>query len=126
MRSPEIPAVPRPASAEDSGIRVALTTVPDMETGRMLARTVVEEGLAACGNVISGLTSVYSWKGHIQEDPECLVLFKTTTAEVGALMRRVVQLHPYDVPEFLALPVADGHISYMDWVREVVRKPEGP
>lgn len=126
MRSRESTADPRRAGAEDSEIRVALVTVPDMETGRMLARTVVEEGLAACGNVISGLTSVYSWKGHIQEDPECLVLFKTTTAEVEALMRRVVQLHPYDVPEFLALPVAEGHISYLDWVREVVRKSEEP
>jgi len=97
-----------------------------METGRALAREVVAEGLAACGNIIPGLTSVYSWQGKVQEDPECLVIFKTTGAGVGALMRRVIQLHPYEVPEFLALPVEVGHISYVDWVSEVVRKSEGP
>ncbi len=97
-------------------VRVVLVTVPDVDVGRSLARTVVEEGLAACGNILPGLTSVYRWAGAVQEDPEALVLFKTGEACVADLMRRVVELHPYDVPEFLALPVADGHLPYLRWV----------
>lgn len=102
-------------------VKVVLVTVPDMDSGVVLARRVVGEGLAACGNVIPGLTSVYRWEGEIQEDPEALVLMKTTEEALPELKRRVTELHPYDVPEFLALPVEDGHLPYLRWVLGEVR-----
>ena len=101
---------------DPDGVRVVLVTVPDQEAGRTLARTVVEERLAACGNVIPGLVSVYRWAGEIQEDPEALVVFKTTEGALDRLMERVTELHSYDVPEFLALDVPKGHPPYLDWL----------
>jgi len=99
-----------------SRIRVVLVTVPDPAVGKELARTVVEERLAACGNVIPGLVSVYRWKGEIHEDPEALVIFKTTEDALPELERRIVELHPYEVPEFLAIPLTHGHHPYLRWV----------
>lgn len=98
------------------GIRVVLVTVPDVGTGKDLARKVVEEQLAACGNVIPGLVSVYRWEGRVHEDPEALVVFKTAEAALSKLERRVVELHPYEVPEFLVLPLIHGHGPYLRWV----------
>ena len=99
-----------------SQVRVVLVTVPDADVGYTLARRVVGEQLAACGNVIPGLTSVYRWDGEMQEDSEALVLFKTTDRVLPALKRRVAELHPYEIPEFLAFPVADGNVTYLKWV----------
>ena len=99
-----------------SEIRVVLVTVPDIDAGCILARRVVQERLAACGNVIPGLTSVYRWDGELQEDSEALVLFKTTERVLSELKRRVMELHPYEVPEFLALPVTEGHAPYLRWL----------
>lgn len=97
-------------------IRVVLVTVPDPAVGKELARTVVEERLAACGNVIPGLVSVYRWKGEIHEDPEALVIFKTTEDALPELERRIVELHSYEVPEFLVIPLTHGHHPYLRWV----------
>jgi periplasmic divalent cation tolerance protein len=104
-------------------VRVVLVTVPDAETGRALARQVVEERLAACGNVIPGLRSVYRWAGEVKEDSEAMVLFKTTEGAIPQLEKRVLELHPYEVPEFLALPVIHGHTPYLRWVRGEVADP---
>lgn len=106
-----------------SQVRVVLVTVPDVETGCALARRVVREHLAACGNVIPGLTSVYLWDGELQEDSEALVLFKTTERALSDLKRRVMELHPYEVPEFLALPVTEGHAPYLRWLIGELMKP---
>jgi periplasmic divalent cation tolerance protein len=108
-----------------SRVRVVLVTVPDAAVGKDLARRVVEEGLAACGNVLAGLVSVYRWRGGIQEDPEALVIFKTTEDALPALEKRVVELHPYEVPEFLALPLTHGHLPYLQWVAEEVDETDG-
>ncbi len=99
-----------------AGVRVVLVTVPDVDAGIILARRVVQEKLAACGNVIPGLTSVYRWEGELQEDPEALLVLKTTEEALQRLKQRVGELHAYDVPEFLALPVADGNEPYLRWV----------
>ena len=106
-----------------SRIRVVLVTVPNEDEGCALARRVVGEHLAACGNVIPGLTSVYRWDGKVQEDSEALVLLKTTEGSLAELERRVMELHPYDVPEFLALPVSEGHGPYLRWVVGESLKP---
>jgi len=106
-------------SSPGNEVRIVLVTVPDAETGRSLARSVVEDRLAACGNVIPGLLSVYRWKGEVHQDPECLIIFKTVAESISDLEKRVVELHPYEVPEFLVLPVVEGYPPYLDWVRGV-------
>jgi len=107
----------------DSPVRVVMVSVPDLDTGCKLARRVVLERLAACGNVIPGLTSVYRWEGELREDSEALVLFKTTVGVLADLRKRIMELHPYEVPEFLALPVSHGDPTYLRWVMGEVGDP---
>lgn len=97
---------------------VVLITVPSEEVARTLAKTLVEERLAACVNIVPGLTSVYRWQGKVVEDQELLLLVKTTTHAFPRLKERVKALHPYTVPEIVALPIAEGNREYLDWLRE--------
>ena len=97
-------------------VRVVLVTCPHAEAAAGLARTLVEERLAACGNILPGLRSIYRWEGEVQDEPEVLLLLKTTAARFEALRERVVALHPYEVPEVLSLAVDAGHAPYLAWV----------
>ena len=103
-----------------SGARVVLVTAPSPEAGAALGRALVDERLAACVNVIPGLTSIYHWQGQREEASECLLLIKTDETRYAALERRVLELHPYTVPEVLALPVERGAPAYVQWLRESV------
>lgn len=96
--------------------RVVLVTVPDAYRGREIGRRLVEERLAACVNVLPGATSIYRWEGEVMEEPEALLVVKTTAPRLAALRERLVLLHPYDVPELLALPVEDGLPDYLEWL----------
>ncbi len=96
---------------------MVLVTAPDAEVAGRLARTLVEERLAACANILPGLRSIYRWEGAIQEDEEVLVLLKTRAERCPALAARVKDLHPYELPEVLELPVTGGSDAYLDWVR---------
>lgn len=96
--------------------RVVLVTTPDAGTARELARTLVDERLIACGNIVPAVTSVYRWQGMVQEEAEALLILKTSRARLDALRARVVELHPYDVPEVLALGIDGGHQAYLDWL----------
>jgi periplasmic divalent cation tolerance protein len=98
-------------------VRVVLMTAPDAETAERLGRTLVEEGLAACANVVPSLVSTYRWQGAVERAEEALIIVKTTESRVAELRARAVALHPYDVPEVLVLAVAEGHEPYLDWVR---------
>jgi periplasmic divalent cation tolerance protein len=111
-----------PPVPSESAVRVVLVTVPDVDTGRSLAQNVVEARLAACGNVVPGLVSVYRWKGEVHQDLEALLVLKTTVSVVEALREKVLELHPYEVPEFLVLPVEQGHPPYLRWVTEAVEE----
>ena len=104
-------------SPSDGDIRVVLVTAPDAEAGGRLARTLVEEHLAACANLVPGVRSIYRWEGRVQEDAEVLLVIKTTAGREVALCERVSSLHPYDLPEVLALPAVGGSDAYHDWVR---------
>jgi periplasmic divalent cation tolerance protein len=95
---------------------VVLSTCPDPETARGLAADLVENGLAACVNIVPGLTSVYRWEGRTEESPECLMFIKTTQESMARLRQRIVELHPYELPEIVAVPVVDGLPAYLDWV----------
>ncbi len=97
---------------------VVLITAPSEEVARAIARALVEEGLAACVNILPGLTSIYRWQGEVVEDRELLLLAKTTTHAFPRLKERVKALHPYTVPEIVALPIAEGSREYLAWLRE--------
>lgn len=104
-------------------VTLVLTTCPDADTARTITRTLVEERLIACGNVVPGLTSIYRWRGEIETAAECLVLMKTRSDRVEPLARRLAELHPYEVPEMLAVPVARGAPDYLRWVVEESSAP---
>lgn len=99
---------------------VVLVTVPSADEGLRLAKTLVEEHLAACVNVVPGVRSVFFWEGRLQEEAEALLVMKTERARYEALQRRILDLHSYSVPEILALPVESGSPAYVAWVRESV------
>lgn len=101
----------------DSDVRVVLCACPPDHAER-IARTVLEERLVACVNVVSGVKSLYWWKGEIQNDPEALLVIKTPTTQYAKLEQRLLEIHPYDVPEVLSLDVVDGSRSYISWVKE--------
>ena len=94
-----------------------LVTVPENFDAGALARTLVEERLAACVNILPAMTSVYRWEGQVEEGTERQLLIKTAPDRVGALRTRLLQLHPYDVPEFVVIDVAGGSDAYLSWLR---------
>lgn len=104
-------------SPSESAVEVVLVTAPDAETGARIARVLVEERLAACVNVVPGLRSIYRFEGRIEDEAEVLLLAKTRTDRRAALAERVKEIHPYALPEVLALPAAGGSAAYLDWVR---------
>ncbi len=104
---------------KDKGVLIVLCTIPE-DAAETLARRLVEDRLAACVNVIRGLTSLYWWEGKIQRDRESLLILKTTEEAYPLLERRIRELHPYTVPEIVALPVVMGNEDYLRWVREEV------
>jgi len=95
---------------------VVLVTVPNAETAEKLAEALVGERLAACVNVLDGVRSIYRWKGAVERDDELLCLCKTTRDGFDRLRARVVELHPYEVPEVIALPIEAGHAAYLAWL----------
>lgn len=104
----------------DTTPMLAICTCPDSASASHLAHSLVEERLAACVNVVPGLTSVYRWEQRVHEDAEALLLLKTTAARLPALRDRVRELHPYDVPELIAVSIVDGLPDYLAWLRQAV------
>ncbi len=102
---------------------LCLSTCPDAETAARIARALVEERLAACVNRIPGVASTYRWQGEIHEDPEVLLLNKTTRERFDAVRRRLIELHPSDLPELIALDIADGLPAYLDWLAHETASP---
>jgi periplasmic divalent cation tolerance protein len=100
---------------------VVLITVPDEEEAASLATILVDERFAACVNIVNGMRSVYRWKGELFDEPECLLIVKTVSDNFAALEARVRELHGYEVPEIIALPVVKGFGAYLDWVEENTR-----
>jgi periplasmic divalent cation tolerance protein len=95
---------------------IVLTTWPDAESARAAARTLIEENLAACGNLVPGVESIYRWEGAVQTSAEVLVIFKTTIGRYPQFETRLKALHSYEVPEVVALRIADGLPAYLRWV----------
>ena len=95
---------------------VVLTTVTSNDEAIALVRELVERRLVACGTILPGARSIYRWEGKLADESEVVVLLKTQSAQVNALKSAFAELHPYTVPELLALPVADGLQRYLGWI----------
>lgn len=115
---------PAPDAMRPAGdVRILLCTAPPAKA-RPLAATLVEERLAACVNLVPGLRSVYRWKKDVHDDPETLLIIKTTAEQVDALAVRLAERHPYDVPELLALTPEAGLAPYLAWLGASVGAPD--
>jgi periplasmic divalent cation tolerance protein len=95
---------------------LVLTTLPSADAAAQVAKAVVGEKLAACANILPALRSIYRWQGKVEDENEVLVLLKTQKALFARLKERILALHPYEVPEVLAIPVEQGHGAYLDWI----------
>jgi periplasmic divalent cation tolerance protein len=104
---------------------VVLSTLPADAEAMRIARTLVDERLAACVNVLPAMTSIYRWKEGIEEDTERQIVMKTTRARVPELWERLRGLHPYDVPEFIVIPIVHGSDAYLHWIRAETGNAEG-
>ena len=102
-------------------ILLCLCTAPDAETARTIADTVVAERLAACATLLPGARSVYRWQGQVEHADEVQLLLKTTRTCLPALQARIVALHPYELPELIAVEAAGGLPAYLDWVAAETR-----
>jgi periplasmic divalent cation tolerance protein len=105
--------------AEMESLVLVMVTAPDLETARSIARALVDRKIAACVNISPGLISVYAWKGELEESQEVLLLIKTRAALVqDHLIPLVHDLHPYELPEIISLPIVGGSRMYLDWIQE--------
>jgi periplasmic divalent cation tolerance protein len=99
-----------------------LSTAPDRETAQRLARELVERKLAACVNIVPGIESIYHWEGKIHADAELLLLIKTTATLAPETLAALEQLHPYDTPEGIVLPIEGGLKKYLAWIQNSTRQ----
>ena len=95
---------------------VVFSTFPNEDVAATIARALVDEQLAACVNLVPAVRSIYRWQGKTEDAGEVLAVIKTTAARLPALRARLVALHPYDVPEVIALRAAGGHAPYLAWI----------
>ncbi|AGG87521.1 divalent-cation tolerance protein CutA [Rhodanobacter denitrificans] len=105
----------RPAAP--NAVLLCYCACPDTASAQAIAGALVDERLAACVNRLPGVHSTYRWQGAVTRDSEELLLIKTTAARFDALKARLLELHPYELPELVAVPVQRGHAAYLDWVR---------
>jgi periplasmic divalent cation tolerance protein len=99
-------------------ILLALSTFPDAETARRISNQLVTEKFAACANILPAVESIYRWKGKVETASEVIVFFKTTPARQIAFQEKLRSLHPYDAPEIILMPIANGLPEYLRWVTE--------
>ena len=102
---------------------VVLCTVPDPSTGERLAGSLVEARVAACVNILPGLTSVFRWQGETQKDTEALLIIKTRRDRFEALCKVLQEQHPYELPEIIAVPLSDGLPAYLRWIDQNLEPP---
>ena len=99
---------------------IVFITVPNFDVGEKIGSTLVEEKLAACVNITSQIKSLYFWKGNVENDSEYLLIIKTRKDKFENLEKRVKEIHPYEVPEIVAIPIILGSKDYLDWIDETL------
>jgi periplasmic divalent cation tolerance protein len=99
-----------------ASVRIVLCTAPSEQVAETLARSLLDERLVACVNIIPGVRSLYRWQGKLEDERELLLVMKTQAARYAELEARIRELHPYELCEVLALDVADGSAPYLAWV----------
>jgi periplasmic divalent cation tolerance protein len=99
-------------------VLIAFCTFPDAETGRKIVREVIEARLAACGNIVPQIESIYHWQGKLESNREALAFFKLTSDRYDDFEKRLRSLHPYDVPEIISVPIENALPEYLRWVKE--------
>jgi periplasmic divalent cation tolerance protein len=97
---------------------VVLCTLPDEKTAGELARSLLEQRLCACVNIVPRIRSIYAWEGKLADEEEVLCVIKTTRDRFAKLEEAIQADHPYEVPEVIALPVVQGHVPYLEWVKK--------
>lgn len=102
------------------GFVVILVTAPEAKRARALAKGALQRRYAACANLVPRIESHYWWKGKLEQSSETLLVFKTTRARAAALEAFLLERHPYDTPEILALPILQGTARYLEWIRASV------
>jgi periplasmic divalent cation tolerance protein len=108
-----------------TGKIVVLSTCGSDAEAEKLSRALVEARLAACVNIVRGVSSIYRWQGVVESADEILLVIKSTAERFPALRDAIRRLHSYEVPEVIALPIVDGAGSYLDWIEDSVREGEG-
>ena len=98
-------------------LRIALCTVPDETTAGQIANALVSEKLAACVNIVPSVVSVYRWKDAVEHGQELLLLIKTSASVWPLLETRILELHPYELPEIIAVPIHSGQTDYIQWIK---------
>lgn len=102
---------------------VVYCTCPDQTTAERIAEALVAERLAACANVVPGLISIYRWQGQVRREAELLLIIKTRGVDYSLLEARIRELHPYEVPEIVALPIQAGAAEYLGWLADSTGAP---
>lgn len=105
------------------GLLIVFSTFPDVENARIAARALVDARLAACASLLSPAESIYRWEGRIETAQEVLVMIKTSHACLAALERKIKELHPYEVPEIIAINASHASPAYERWVQDSVTMP---
>jgi len=100
----------------ESMVAVVYTTIDNIQDARKIAHTLVEEQIVACANVIPKIESVYRWKGKIENDDECIIIVKTSDSNVKKTIQRIKELHKYELPDIIVLPVIGGLKDYLDYI----------
>ena len=104
--------------------QIVLCTVPNAAAAETIASTLVSESLAACVNISPGITSIYRWKGVIENDRELLLLIKTAANVWPFIEQRIRSIHPYELPEIIAVPVQTGQKDYIKWLTDNLKRPD--
>ncbi len=108
--------------AQPNDMLLVFTNLPDRDAAESLANTLIEEKVAACVNILGACTSVYRWQGVVENADEIPLLIKTTGARYAALEAVIRRLHPYELPEIIAVPLAQGLPGYLQWVADETRE----
>lgn len=105
-----------------SPAQILITTLPEMEQAKQMAQTIVNQKLAACINILPQMVSIYRWQGALEEGTEHMLVIKTEVARLDELKKTILEMHPYELPEIIVVPIVGGHPPYLDWIGESVQE----